>query len=65
MSGKQSAKPRFGGVFFCLQKSALVIRHIHHFLQSVCNNVSEVCAAKHQSDFQRYSRLLSGFHSNA
>jgi hypothetical protein len=21
MSGKQSAKPRFGGVFFCLQKS--------------------------------------------
>src|SRR5688572_32548994 len=22
MSGKQSAKPRFGGVFFCLEKSA-------------------------------------------
>lgn len=45
MSGKQSAKPRFGGVFFCLEKKysvqpvqcrraiQVVIRPIHHFFQ--------------------------------
>lgn len=81
MSGKQSAKPRFGGVFFCLEKSTQLNPpsiagpfkwSFDPFITSssnVRNNVSEACCrctSRHTNPtFSGTRGSLSGFHSKA
>jgi DNA-binding transcriptional regulator YiaG len=52
MSGKQSAKPRFGGVFFCPQKSP----GLRLYRQNPAEQIKQIRERSHvsQSVFARY-----------
>ncbi len=70
MSGKQSAKPRFGGVFFCPRKSQAVAGGAFITSSSRVRSNATVacwrCTSRHTNPtFSGTLGSLKGFHSSA